>query len=140
MFEASNFSVCNASEQTYYNKSHLIFCDFVDFIPTYYGQGYFFSLILWTETVDTIIRVIDRPEFGYLVLQILLSESSTARDLVTSNYTCHYLDYPDGLIWAATCARRTIQKVSSDTNRKILRENLNSNIKRNILVQTFPLY
>ena len=83
MLEASNFSVCNDSEQTYYNISHPIYWDFVDSIPTYYGQGYLFSLILWTETVDTIIRVMDRPEFGYLVQQILLSESWTSLNLAT---------------------------------------------------------
>ena len=68
MLEASNFSVCNDLEYTYHDISHPIYRDFVDSISTYYGLGYLFNLILWTETVHSVIRVIDGPEFGYLVL------------------------------------------------------------------------
>ena len=74
----------------------------MDSIPTYYGQGYLFNLILWTKIVLAIIRVIHGRKFGYLVLYLLLSESFTAGDVVTLYYTCHHIDYPDGLIWAAT--------------------------------------
>ena len=74
----------------------------MDSISTYYGLGYLFSIILRTKIVLTIIRVIHSPKFGYLVLYLLLSESSTAGDVVTSYCTYHHIDYPDGLIWAAT--------------------------------------
>ena len=74
----------------------------MDSISTYYGLGYLFSIILWTKTVLTIIRVIHSPKFGYLVLYLLLSETFTAGDVVTLYYTCNNIDYPDGLIWAAT--------------------------------------
>ena len=94
MLEASNFSVCNASEYTYYNMSHPIYWDFVDSIPTYYGQGYLLSIILWTKTVLTIIRVIHSPKFGYPVLYLLLFRPSNLPD------------------FERLPVRRTIQKVS----------------------------
>ena len=147
MFEASNFSVCNGSEQTYCNKSHLIlvfamaqnrlttikvirflrFCglnfnllrsrvfvqfDFVDRDSTQCYQSHRRSGIWIPRIVDSVIRVIDGPEFGYLVLYIVLSESSTARNLLTLYYTCYYLDYPDVLICTAVCVGELSQRLA----------------------------
>mgnify|MGYP000585158470 CR=1 FL=1 len=109
----------------------------MDSIPTYYGQGYLFSLILWTETVDTIIRVMDRPEFGYLVLYLLLSETFTAGDVVTLYYTCNNIDYPDGLIWAAIWNYGLSQRSVLILGRKIFYINVKFHT---ISVQTAPLY
>ena len=119
-YKSSDFSVCDDLKYTCYDISHPIYWDFVDSISTYYGLGYLFSIILRTKIVLAIIRVIHGRKFGYLVLYLLLSESFTAWDLVTLYsryyyksqrqawdvvtlyYTCHHIDYPDGLIWAAT--------------------------------------
>ena len=83
----------------------------MDSIPTYYGQGYLFNLILWTETVDTIIRVIHGRKFGYLVLYLLLSESFTAGDVITSYCTCYYQSHSQPEIWLP-CIVDTIIRVN----------------------------
>ena len=61
-----------------------------------------FLVFAMTWSTLTIIRVIHSPKFGYLVLYLLLSETFTAGDVVTSYCTYHHIDYPDGLIWATT--------------------------------------
>ena len=59
-----------------------------------------------TWSTLTIIRVIHSPKFGYLVLHLLLFRLS---------------NWPD---FARLPVRRTIQKVSSDTNVKKIHENM----------------
>ena len=87
---------------------------------TCYYQSHSRPEIWLPRIVLIIIRVIHSRRCDYLVLYLLLSESFTAGDLVTLYsryyyksqrqawdvvtlyYTYHHIDYPDGLIWAAT--------------------------------------
>ena len=80
-----------------------------------------FLVFAMTWSTLTIIRVIHSPKFGYLVLHLLLFRLS---------------NWPD---FARLPVRRTIQKVSSDTNVKKIHENVKfqllftGNIPRGVL-------
>ena len=85
----------------------------MDSISTYYGLGYLFSIILWTKTVLVIIRVIHGRKFGYLVLYLLLSESFTAGDVITSYCTCYYQSHSRPEIWLPRIVLTIIRVIHS---------------------------